>query len=257
MIEWVKKILESGRRDPLLFGIIIFVLCGHGYVLHLLAQKAPISIGALSQPKKLVVQTVKFKENRRPEMPKKIAQVSPPKKQPKPVVSSKKSEPKPVQKSVKKVKSEVVKKVKPDNERQKLLRMAQESIAKIEQRSDKLESTLQNNRQEQSLPQKIETLSAVAFSDSATSQSGSDKNYKNQLATRLRSLLQLPEYGDVEIMLSLARDGKVKTLKVIKSESSVNSRYVEETLPNMVFLPFGNSFEKNQVYTFHITLTNE
>lgn len=209
------------------------------------------------QPKvhKLVVQTIKIK-NKTPSI---LAAVPKEVKTPTPV-STKKSNPEPVLKpkiqpkeKTDVPKKEVVKTTssikKNEDSKKKLLQIAQESLAKIEKRSDNLEFNSIKSEKIGKL-EKIGSLKSI-------SESSTDSNSKNQLCAQLRSFLKLPEYGEVEIKLTLDKTGKVVALKVLETKSDRNRKYIEELLPRLTFSISGTDFGKECVKIFNITLTNE
>jgi colicin import membrane protein len=87
--------------------------------------------------------------------------------------------------------------------------------------------------------------------------SSSSVSYEHELVNRLKLLLRLPQYGEVEIDLTLERSGKVAKIKILSAENSVNRQHVEKNVPTLVFPPFGNSFDGEKQHTFRIKLGNE
>jgi outer membrane biosynthesis protein TonB len=82
-------------------------------------------------------------------------------------------------------------------------------------------------------------------------------SYSHELSQRLKLLLKLPEYGEVEVKLTLSRKGKVNGVKCIKFKSTKNARYLEKKLPDITFPPFGEHFPNEQEHTFCLHLSNE
>lgn len=80
--------------------------------------------------------------------------------------------------------------------------------------------------------------------------------YIEELSHRLQLYLQLPEYGEVTISLTLLRSGKLIENKILKSESTKNSLYVAKNLPKISFPPFGRNFNGEKQHTFSIQLKN-
>ena len=68
----------------------------------------------------------------------------------------------------------------------------------------------------------------------------------------LHSSLNLPEFGEVTIQLTMKRDGTVARLVVLKAESKKNKAYLEQHLPLLKF-PLILENEK----TFTLTFCNE
>jgi colicin import membrane protein len=84
-----------------------------------------------------------------------------------------------------------------------------------------------------------------------------EKHYRDELASRLKLLLKLPEHGAVQLKLTLNRAGKALKVQIVKSVSQANKNYIEKTLPTLVFPAFGSHFENLSEYTFSIQLSNE
>ena len=245
--------------------IALFVFSSHLCIAYFLAFEEKKEIFLQPKIQKLVVQTIKIK-NKAPstlvsapmevktQIPVSTKKLNP---QPnlKPKIPTKEKTEVSKKEGLKKevLKKEVEKNIpstkKNEDSKKKLLRMAQESLAKIEKRSDNLELNTIKSEKLGKL-EKISGLKSIA--DSVT-----DSNSKNQLCAQLRSFLKLPEYGEVEIKLSLDKTGKVVALKVIETKSDRNKKYIEELLPRLTFSLNGIDFGKEHVKIYNITLTNE
>lgn len=94
------------------------------------------------------------------------------------------------------------------------------------------------------------TSDSESFLPSFTGFSAPELSYEEQLIARLQALLILPDYGEVQLVLTLAATGEVVALSAIRTESAANKRYVEETLPKVKLPPFGKQ------HSFEITLKN-
>ncbi len=141
--------------------------------------------------------------------------------------------------------------------RQTLLAKAQESIAKIPGAGDKISLGKSINEIDHAtLP--ITSLQVDALPVGSSVQlSDREVSYRDELASRLKLLLRLPEYGEVKIKLTIARSGKIAKVVVVSSESGANRKYIEKTLPELTFPQFGNRFGDADDYTFSVTLGNE
>lgn len=80
--------------------------------------------------------------------------------------------------------------------------------------------------------------------------------YEEELVTRLKILLKLPEMGDVKVSLTLNRQGKVVKTEILSSASALNRKAVETHLPAIQFPSFGQAFAGENTHTFILTLTN-
>jgi len=99
----------------------------------------------------------------------------------------------------------------------------------------------------------IKTLPHTEFTTTPPSPS----NYEQELAQRLHKLVRLPEYGEVEILLTLNRDGSVDKIEILAAESEMNRQYIQKQLPHLRFLTFGKQFPKEKQHTFMLVLRNE
>lgn len=81
--------------------------------------------------------------------------------------------------------------------------------------------------------------------------------YQDELASRLKLLLKLPEEGDVKLKLTLESSGKVSKVEILSSQSEMNRKYVSEKMPTLSFAPFGNDFGSTSSYAFVIVLKSD
>lgn len=140
----------------------------------------------------------------------------------------------------------------------KLLAAAQESIAKIDQGRAKISSAKSTLNNMNIAPVAISSLQIDALPvNSSVSLTVGEKSYRDEIASRLKLLLKLPDHGDVQLKLTLDRTGKVSKVSIVKSASSENRKYIEKTLPGLKFPAFGSHFENSAEYTFIIQLSNE
>jgi outer membrane biosynthesis protein TonB len=80
--------------------------------------------------------------------------------------------------------------------------------------------------------------------------------YEAELITKLKILLKLPEVGDVQVSLTLNRQGNVTKFEILSSASASNKKAVEAHLPAIRFPPFGQAYPGENTHTFKLTLTN-
>ncbi len=141
---------------------------------------------------------------------------------------------------------------------QALIAQVKENIAKIGKSRDKGSVIAAAGLPEGPAITHLENLHIDALPDnSGATFNQQESSYRDELASRLKLLLSLPEYGEVKIRLTLDRSGKVKKVEVVKAENSANRKYVEKTIPTLKFPPFGNYFGDSESYTFLISLRNE
>jgi colicin import membrane protein len=106
-------------------------------------------------------------------------------------------------------------------------------------------------------PQKIEALQSDALLiDTPTVLNSQEISYRDELAHRLKLLMKLPEYGELQLKLTLDRSGKVVTVKILQSASKSNRTHVEKILPTLKMPAFGKNFGNQAEYTFSITMSN-
>jgi hypothetical protein len=76
--------------------------------------------------------------------------------------------------------------------------------------------------------------------------------YSQYLASYLQQELDLPELGEVKVFLEIDKHGHLQHLKILETQSQINSDYLLEKLPLLTFpspIDFG-SFENNFTITF-------
>lgn len=130
-----------------------------------------------------------------------------------------------------------------------LLKSIEANIAKVGKKTDK---TSQKKELSVDLPKAISSLKTeVEGSDSIV-----DMAYEDELQLYLKSLLILPEFGDVKVKLTLKRNGKVTSVKIIKAESKKNKEYLEEALLKLKLPSFGKNFPGQEEKSFTLTLSN-
>lgn len=189
--------------------------------------------GPIPQPPKPKAKTEPLRKESKKETLKKEPDKTPKKtsiKKADPVVAKKKEMPKPDPNLIKK---------------KELLTKAQERIAKIQTTSDKISTGNDPKRSEKNF---------ITLNEGGGGER--ENSYREEIASRLKLQLSLPEYGEVKIKLTLNRLGRVEKVTIVSSESSMNREFVEKMLPAMMFPAFGTNFEKAQTYTFTITLGN-
>jgi len=135
-----------------------------------------------------------------------------------------------------------------------LLDQLKETIEKIDQTSHSISRT-----QITAIPKAIEQLhvDTKSYNNEIWSSDISDTPYRDVLINRLRTSLKLPEFGEVKIILTIRRDGNVRNMSIVNTESITNKNYVEKVLPLFVFPPFGMFFKGEDSRTFSIVLSND
>lgn len=139
-----------------------------------------------------------------------------------------------------------------DSQKRQAIAKAQESLAKMQQCAGKMTNNI-NTGMPATTPTSIECLQI----DTLQPLSNQEIGYRDSLAIRLKKLLCLPEYGDVQLKLTLGRTGNVTKVVIVKSKSDRNRKYIEQTLPSLHFPAFGSNFSGSDLYTFLVNLTND
>jgi hypothetical protein len=130
-----------------------------------------------------------------------------------------------------------------------LLKELEESIAKIEGKSDKTPISRQTSK----------TRAPIKLTvDTETSDTGEQaESYIESIVAHLHRSLTLPELGAVKIQLRLRQDGSVIKLIVLSSESKENKRYLETHLPLLHFPQFEEAYVGKKEHEFIVTFVNE
>jgi colicin import membrane protein len=143
---------------------------------------------------------------------------------------------------------------------QELLAKAKENLAKIGVTKHKTIPKSPSKNEESSLPKQIQNLHIDSLPQGNAVQGGlnaKEISYRDEIAHRLKLSLKLPDYGSVQIKLTIDRSGKVAEMIITKSESAKNQQYLEKNLPTIYFPSFGTQFSGLSQYTFLITLNND
>lgn len=81
-------------------------------------------------------------------------------------------------------------------------------------------------------------------------------SYGDYLICYLQESLDLPEYGEVKIELSIDRQGKLLTSKILCSENKKNSEFLKNRLPELAFPCFNDFNIKETALTFTVSFRN-
>lgn len=239
-------------------------------------EKAPVKENKPAVKKEEKKKEVKKETVKKKDTPKKKETVKK-KEEKKPVNTAKKNTTTPKKETAKKEtpkktekkKTETVSKPDPEAEaakqavsakQQELLKNAKESIAKIDKSAHKFTASDAAVSSQKIVPGKIEKLQIEGLPSSGGSKvtfTKQEAGYRDELISRLKLLLRLPEYGEVKVNLTLERSGKVAKVSIVSAESAANKKYIEKTLPTISLPAFGDNFPNQSQYTFVITLSNE
>lgn len=211
--------------SPSLFSVSVAVTLLHLLMLGWMVQRGVLAPPFVKQQKTpLKVQTLTL-QPKAPSAPKKTVAVAPPKPQVKKQQQEKKSVPK------------------TPTKRERLLLSASQAMKKIED-----SPSTQIKQQRQTPIKRIGSLSIDAPDSS---------DYYTLLAGALKRQLLLPEYGAVQLLLTVTSSGSVTKVVVVSAESISNKKYIESHLKEAMLAPFGSSFGMAKEKIFTLTLTNE
>lgn len=128
-----------------------------------------------------------------------------------------------------------------------LLKELQESIAKIDRKTDKGLPT-----QRLVAPKAVPKLS---IDQPATSADGpaAEGSYHGALASYLQQELLLPEVGEVRVSLTLNCEGKCLKVEILSGASKENRNWLIKELETLSFPPFDGALKKEKEHTFVIT----
>lgn len=244
--------------------IIRYVLCAHAIFLAFIFFGSPLA-PSKKQRKPLIVKTVTPKVTpthvaaTTPKAPaRQAASVPPPKRaapvQPKqtpPVAKKKppvaKKEPAIADKQIKKNGAPPPKKKTPPDNRAKiseaLKQQLQASIAQIE------------GKKQQPVPNR--KPAPIQLHIDSVDQESLDSGYVGRMLSYLHQSLNLPEFGEVKIQLTLRQDGSIAKLVILNSESEKNRRYLESNLPRLHLPSLDGSLAKKAEQTFILAFCNE
>ncbi len=278
LYHWLK------RQTPLA-KIAYFVLALHTFFI-LSILLAPLAIQKKIATQKLLVRTIQPKakmvaktaEKKKPSPtssnPKKqtsapLSQSPSPKKETPPPAPSKNTTKKPEKKEAQKQppakqktklaptpKNTAQPKKTPTISKQLLLEL-EESIAKIDPKRDTLRSERPSPFSPSASLPKVEFNKVEHTTQTSFEEEDSLDDYADVLVHYLHHHLKLPEYGVVKIQLILQKDGFVKKLIVLQSESERNKKHLEQELPKMRFPDFGILLSGKKEQTFVLTFSNE
>jgi outer membrane biosynthesis protein TonB len=147
-------------------------------------------------------------------------------------------------KPIQQKKPAMVEKGKPPKAPDKVWKEIDEALAKID---DKVYSKPQSKLDVPVV--KGSSPSQIPFPDFGEDDEGSEDE---TLASFLHTSLNLPEFGEVKIQMTIKKDGTVARLSVLQAESHKNKAYLEKHLP---LLRFPLILDKEKTFTF--TFCNE
>lgn len=190
-----------------------------------------------------------FKKDIAPPSPKKSIVVRtftpPPPKKTAPVIRNVSKKPSATPKSSSPPKSNSSSTPQVNKKKNDLLKELKESLTKIEKYTPSEKST------SITLPKNIQNLEI----DDVEREEKTD--YFILLAQTLKNELELPDFGDVKLELTILNSGRVTKLKVLSASSEKNRRYLELKLPSLILPAFSEDLKNQYEHTFTLTFCNE
>jgi hypothetical protein len=80
---------------------------------------------------------------------------------------------------------------------------------------------------------------------------------KQRLIMQLKEDLQLPDYGEVKALITISKEGKVMSVKILSTQNEKNSAYLKNSLPKESFPWFNVGSSQENSFEFYITFKNE
>lgn len=240
------------RARSVLSRIWFFVLAVHFlFLLSYCLQKSPISFK--KAPKgRAFVRTLKLQAAEGGEKSRLLSQPSPldgekENKGKKKTEKKKENKPQTIHKS--KPLDASIKKEKWREERDEVLNFLRASIASLH---GNLDQSVSEDFSE--IPKRIEELSIDTLPRQGKKR---EAGYHKALAEMLKKKLCLPEYGRVDLRLTLDKEGNVLAFEILSSQSEKNRFFVEENLSKLVFPSFSSYFFGEKQRTFVMILSND
>jgi len=131
-----------------------------------------------------------------------------------------------------------------------LLQQAKETVAKIPPSEDKIGAKYGQQTSKISDAAPLQTFQMSDF------EGHPELSYSDALAHALQRQLCLPEYGRVEVALTISCSGGVVRIVVVKAESERNRAYLLEAIPKVILPSFGAYCLRKEEKMFTIALNN-
>lgn len=140
-----------------------------------------------------------------------------------------------------------IEKAKPNplSKKNEILKELKESLTKIEKAEPPQQKSVLT------LPKNIQSLQIDQ------TEKDEKTNYFVLLAQTLKEELELPEYGDVKLELTVLNNGRILKLRVLATASEKNQKYLELNLPRLILPPFNEDLKNEREHTFTLTFCNE
>ncbi len=142
--------------------------------------------------------------------------------------------------------------VKIEKPKLKTLSKKREILNELKESLTKLEKIVPpENKSLLTLPKNIQSLHLDQVEQTK------ETHYFVLLAQTLKVELELPEYGDVKLELTVLHTGRVLKLRVLAAASEKNQRYLELNIPKLSLPQFNEDLKNENEHTFTLTFCNE
>ncbi|QVL55776.1 MAG: hypothetical protein KFB95_00800 [Simkaniaceae bacterium] len=128
------------------------------------------------------------------------------------------------------------------SKKSEILKDLKETLSRIETKAPP-EATI-------SLPKQIQSLQ-IDHGDKKE-----ETDYFISLAHALKEELELPELGEVKLEMTVSHTGQVLKLRILRTLSGKNRRYLELNLPRLRLPPFSEDLKNENAHTFTLTFCN-
>lgn len=133
-----------------------------------------------------------------------------------------------------------------------LLDHVQESLAKIETSKE-----ISKGKEMMLVPQSIKELKADQYEITTPIQSEEKLLYQDILISFLKKSLQLPAFGSVKLSMTISKEGRLASLKVLFSDSEINRLFLQEKLETLIYPLFTKELLQSSEQTFELTFCSQ
>jgi len=222
---------------------LLFLFCLSYMDTHVLFKKKSIKVSTISyQEKNIAVTREDIEEN--------ISTMSPK------IAAVKKETPAVFKKNIKPVKKDKIivskktRNIQEEHEKEALSKDISQVLSSLQKNTKKIESKKSSNY--------FPSFMATVEKNQDRENSPFDLNfsYQDLLIAELKNSLNLPDFGEVKITITITPQGKITKLKVLSTKSKKNEEYLKNTLPKLT-LSWFNQYAKDKPITLTITFKNE
>lgn len=134
-------------------------------------------------------------------------------------------------------------------------RISHEQTALLQEMAENLE-ILSSSTEIQTPRRKLNLPSSIPKRISVDDEIQLDPSYGAALGAYLQEALDLPEYGEVKVKLTIDAAGTLLTMEILETRNKKNSEFLKKRLPELSFPCFNDFGILDTVHNFTITFTN-